>query len=105
MGSGRNHRSIPHRGKDTRRVLPAQARSWHELLGRCRWAVYWWGLNRCLLLLGRRDLVLLPALHAVRLDRTGDRSHSARLQNCRNWLVVLVLLTKNSWSAFMVFAF
>ena len=63
LGSDRNHGSIPHCGKDTRRVLPAQARPWHELLGRSRCAVYWWGLNSCMLLLGRRDLVLLPTLH------------------------------------------
>ena len=54
-----------------------------------RCAVCWWRLNSCLLLLGRRDLVLLPTLHAVRLDRAGGRSHSARVQNCCNWLVMV----------------
>lgn len=38
-------------------------------------------------LLGRRDHILLPTLHAVRLDRAGGRGHSARVQNCCNWLV------------------
>jgi len=39
-------------------------------------------------LLGGRDLVLLPTLYAVRLDRVSDRTHSAGVQNCRDWSVV-----------------
>ena len=42
-----------------------------------------------MLLLGGRDLVLLPTLHAVRLDRAGGRNHPPRLQNCSDWLVML----------------
>jgi hypothetical protein len=95
LGSDRNHSSIPHRGKDTRRVLPAQARPWHELLGCSRCAVYWWRLNSCMLLLGRRDFVLLPTLHAVPLGRAGGRSHSARVQNCSYWLVMAARSTKS----------
>jgi hypothetical protein len=41
-----------------------------------------------MLLLGRRDFVLLPTLHAVRLGHPGGRSRSARVQNCCNWLVM-----------------
>ena len=44
--------------------------------------------DSCLLLLGGRDLVLLPTLYAVRLDRVSDRTHSAGVQNCRDWSVV-----------------
>jgi len=33
--------------------------------GRSLCAVYWWRLNSCMLLRGRRDPVLLPTLHAV----------------------------------------
>ena len=48
----------------------------------------WRRFNSCLLLLGKRDLVLLPTLQAVRLDRADGHSHSARVQNCCNWLVM-----------------
>ena len=45
-------------------------------------------LNRGLLLLGGRDLVLLPTLYAVRLDYASHRTRSAGIQNCRDWSVV-----------------
>ena len=45
-------------------------------------------LNRGLLLLGGRDLVLLPTLYAVRLDYASHRTRSAGIQNCRDRLVV-----------------
>ena len=44
--------------------------------------------DSCLLLLGGCDLVLLTTLYAVRLDRVSDRTHSAGVQNCRDWSVV-----------------
>jgi len=37
---------------------------------------------------GQGVLVLLPDANAVRLDRARERSHSARVQNCCNWLVM-----------------
>ena len=46
-----------------------------------------------LLLLDRCDLVLLPTLHSVRLDRASIRSHSAGVQNCRDRLVMRLTST------------
>src|SRR5439155_12622887 len=43
--------------------------------------------RRGLLLLGGRDLLLLPTLYAVRLDHASDRTRSAGVQNCRDRLV------------------
>ncbi len=40
-----------------------------------------------MLLLGGRDLVLLPATYAVRLRHASDHSRSARIQNCNGRLV------------------
>src|SRR5437667_5651010 len=44
--------------------------------------------RRGLLLLGGRDLLLLPTLYAVRLDHASDRTRSAGVQICRDRLVV-----------------
>jgi len=42
-----------------------------------------------LLLLGGRDLLLLPTLYGLRLDRVNDRTHSAGVQSCRDRPVVV----------------
>jgi hypothetical protein len=44
--------------------------------------------DSCLLLLCGRDLLLLPTLYAVRLDRASDCTRSAGVQNRRDRLVV-----------------
>lgn len=55
-------------------------RNRYALCGRC--------FNSWLLLLDRCDLVLLPTLRSVRLDRASVRSHSDGVQNCRDRLVM-----------------
>src|SRR6516162_4435990 len=75
-------------GEITIRQPQAQARAWHELLDCSRYALCRRRPDSCLLLLGGCDLVLLTTLYAVRLDRVSDRTHSAGVQNCRDWSVV-----------------
>lgn len=43
-------------------------------------------LIAALLLLGRSDVLLLPTLCAVRLDRSSDHTNSVGIQNCRDRL-------------------
>ena len=62
-------------------MLPTQARLWDELLDTGGGALCRRRFNRSLLLLGRRDCLLLPTLYAVCLDHARDRTTSIRVQD------------------------